>query len=340
VVQDAVGASSVAGDAGSRRPFHIGGPGPVAGVRLVSSVGCMSRRDAGAAGQQARHARNRLQATLGSSPRGLLLGEDGEPAFEYRGAPGPDGGDVAGRSGEDAAESRDIGPSVRWRLGFRLAVFVAILAVAAGAWFWWQAASGRPEILPLSGVSPETTAVAGEDGGSGEENGGGSRAGPPSGPQESAPAGVVVVHVAGAVLRPGVVQLPAGSRVHDAIAAAGGGSPGADPDRLNLAAVVEDGQKIFVPRQGEPVPDNAVEPGAPEAGSSPDGSAGSPGSKVNLNTAGVEELDGLPKVGPVLAQRIVDWRKEHGPFKAVEELDAIDGVGPKMLEALLPLVTI
>jgi competence protein ComEA len=304
----------------------------------------MSRRDAGAAGQPARHARNRLQATLGSSPRGLLLGEDGEPAFEYRGAQGPDAGDVTGPGGADAAESRDVGPAVRWRLGFRLAVFVGILAVAAGAWFWWQAASGRPEILPLSGVSPETSAVAGEDSASGEDNGGGSRAGPPSGTpsgtQESAPAGAVVVHVAGAVLRPGVVQLPAGSRVHDAIAAAGGGSPGADPDRLNLAAVVEDGQKIFVPRQGEPVPESAVEPGAPEAGSSPDGSAGSPGSKVNLNTAGVEELDGLPKVGPVLAQRIVDWRKEHGPFKAVEELDAIDGVGPKMLETLLPLVTI
>jgi competence protein ComEA len=150
----------------------------------------------------------------------------------------------------------------------------------------------------------------------------------------------VVVHVAGAVLRPGVVQLPAGSRVHDAIAAAGGGSPGADTDSLNLAAVVEDGQKIHVPQQGEPVPGNTVEPGMAKTGPVQDGSEGTPASKVNLNTAGVEELDGLPKVGPVLAQRIVDWRKEHGPFKTVEELDAIDGVGPKMLEALLPLVTI
>jgi competence protein ComEA len=304
----------------------------------------MSRRDAGAAGQQARHARNRLQATLGSNHRGLLVGEDGEPAFEYRGAHGPDGGDVTSRIGVDAVESRGVGPAVRWRLGFRLAVLLGILAVAAGAWFWWQAASGQPEIFPLSGVSPETTAAAGEDGASGADNGGGSRAGPasgtPSGTQESTSSGTVVVHIAGAVLRPGVVQLPAGSRVHDAISAAGGGSPGADPDRLNLAAVVEDGQKIHVPRQGEPVPDNAVESGAPEAGASQDGSAESPGSKVNLNTAGVEELDGLPKVGPVLAQRIMDWRKEHGPFKAVEELDAIDGVGPKMLEALLPLVTI
>ena len=301
----------------------------------------MSRRDAGAAGQQARHARDRLQATLGSNPRGLLLEEDGQPAFEYRGGQDPDGG-------VDSAPLRDIGPAIRWRLGLRLALLLGILAVAAGAWFWWQAASGRPEILPLSGVSPETTAGTGQTGPGDADNGGGSRAGPasgtpaetPSGTQESSAAGTVVVHVAGAVLRPGVVQLPAGSRVHDALAAAGGGSPGADPDRLNLAAVVEDGQKIHVPLQGEPLPESAGQAGKPDAGGAAEGSAGTTGSKVNLNTAGVEELDGLPKVGPVLAQRIVDWRKEHGPFKAVEELDAIDGVGPKMLEALLPLVTI
>ncbi|WP_455834528.1 ComEA family DNA-binding protein [Pseudarthrobacter siccitolerans] len=306
----------------------------------------MSRRDAGAAGQQARHARNRLQATLGSNPRGLLLDADGQPAFEYRGGQHPDGG--ADRGGADPAPLRDVGPAIRWRLGLRLAVLLGILAVAAGAWFWWQAASGRPEILPLSGVSPETTAGTGENGLTNADSGGGSRAGPesgtpvetPSGAQESSVAGTVVVHVAGAVLRPGVVQLPAGSRVHDALAAAGGGTPGADPDRLNLAAVVEDGQKIHVPLQGAPLADGADEAGDSDAGGASEGSAGTSGSKVNLNTAGVEELDGLPKVGPVLAQRIVDWRKEHGPFQAVEELDAIDGVGPKMLEALLPLVTV
>ncbi|VXB35615.1 Competence ComEA helix-hairpin-helix repeat region domain protein [Arthrobacter sp. 9AX] len=298
----------------------------------------MSRRDAGTAGQQARHARNRLQAALGSNPRGLLFEEDGQPAFEYNGAGGTDGSDGTGHGAHAAAEPRDVGPALRWRLGLRLAVLLGMLAVAAGAWFWWQAASGQPEILPLGGGSPETSAVAAEADASGEDDGGGSRAAAAAGPQESTPAGTVVVHVAGAVLGPGVVQLPAGSRVHDAVAAAGGASPGADLDRLNLAAPVTDGQKIQVPRPGEPLPDNTGGAGAQDTGGSPDNNAA--GSKVNLNTAGVEELDGLPKVGPVLAQRIVDWRREHGPFTAVEELDAIDGVGPKMLESLLPLVTV
>lgn len=301
----------------------------------------MSRRDAGAAGERARHARSRLQATLGDNSRGLLLGDDGGSPFEYRGT---DGGEEGSRAltGEDPAkEPIAVGPAVRWRLSFRLGVLLGILAVAAAAWFWWQAASGRPEVLPLSGISPGTTHPTAADSASGEDSGGGNRAGPEPDTQESAPSGAVVVHIAGSVLRPGVVELPAGSRVHEAIAAAGGAAPGADLNRLNLAGAVEDGQKIHVPQQGEPLPAGSGDPGGPVAGDRPDGSAGVPAaSKINLNTAGVEELDGLPKVGPVLAQRIVDWRKEHGAFKAVEDLDAIDGVGPKMLEALLPLVTI
>ncbi|WP_458781974.1 ComEA family DNA-binding protein [Arthrobacter sp. D3-16] len=307
----------------------------------------MSRRNAGAAGEQARHARSRLQATLGDTSRGLLLGDDGGPSFEYRG-PGTAGEEKPGRTlpGDAVAgtEPFDVRPAIRWRVSFRLGVLLGVLAVAAVAWFWWQAAaSGQPEILPLGGASSGSAAAAGGAGGGTpeEDNGGGSRAGPDSDPQESAPGGTVVVHVAGSVLRPGVVDLPAGSRIHEAIAAAGGAAPGADLNRLNLALVVADGQKIHVPQQGEPLPGGSDDSGAPAAGDPPEGNTrGAAGSKINLNTAGVEELDGLPKVGPVLAQRIVDWRKEHGPFKAVEDLDAIDGVGPKMLEALLPLVTI
>ena len=106
--------------------------------------------------------------------------------------------------------------------------------------------------------------------------------------------------------------------------------------------MLEDGQKVLVPVRGEPdqadaPPDGgAAAPGSGNEGTSP----GSGGGKINLNTAGIEELGTLPRVGPVLAQRIVDWRQQHGRFKSVQELDAVDGFGPKLLAALLPLVGI
>jgi competence protein ComEA len=313
----------------------------------------MSRRDARAAGHQARHARARLQAALGDGGPTLLVAGDGEQAFEYRGpdAPASPGceGEAATDGGDDAesAGSPGAGPVLRWRLGRRVAVLLGILAVAAVGMFWWQTNAGRAEILPLSGVTRESSAA--QDGGSGqggdtgqsespgqtEGSGGSGGTGQSSG---NSSAGSVVVHVAGAVASPGVVHLPAGSRVHEAVAAAGGGTPGADLNRLNLALVVEDAQKIHVPRHGETVPTG---PGPPDAGAGAGGAAGAQaGSKININTAEAAELDALPKVGPVLAQRIVDWRKEHGAFKSIEELDAVDGVGPKMLEVLLPLVTV
>lgn len=279
-----------------------------------------------------------------------MLETDGNQHFEYQGAGGHDRGVsrtvLSGESGQDSEGAPTaVGPPLRWRLGPRLAVLLGILAVAAAAWFWWQTAAGRPEILPLSGISPGSPAAGPSAEATAAENeGSGGHPGPGGEGAETQSARAVVVHVAGAVANPGVVQLPAGSRVHAAITAAGGAVPGADLDRLNLALVVEDGQKIHVPREGEEVPAAGTGGAGPESGAggaADAGHAGNPvGGKVNLNTAGVEELDTLPKVGPVLAQRIVDWRKEHGAFKSVEELDAVDGVGPKMLEALLPLVTV
>jgi competence protein ComEA len=290
----------------------------------------MSRRDAGAR-ESARHARERLQSTLGEGA-GLLTDGDGK-IFEYDlGAHGS--ADALPESVvQDAPGTGAVGPALRWRVGLPVAVLIAALAVLGGVWFWVQVAAGEPQTVPLSDVSPQQYGPAGDA----ESPGQGTDRAEPSGvPAGSSQTGTVVVHVAGAVAVPGVVQLPAGSRVHQAIAEAGGATPSADLDRLNLAAVLADGQKLYVPLPGESLP--AEFPGSAAAGQDPGTGTAAGAGKVNLNTASVEELDALPKVGPVLAQRIVDWRKEHGPFKSVEELDAVDGVGPKMLETLLPLV--
>ena len=137
----------------------------------------------------------------------------------------------------------------------------------------------------------------------------------------------VVVDVEGAVRRPGLVRLPAGSRVADAVARAGGTTPKADRSTVNLAAPVSDGQQVLVPRQGA----------APSAGASPGGAASAAG-PISLSSASAEELDTLPGVGPVTAQKIVDYRTQHGAFHAVEELDAIPGIGPARLAELQGLV--
>jgi competence protein ComEA len=140
----------------------------------------------------------------------------------------------------------------------------------------------------------------------------------------------VVVAVVGQVVSPGLVTLPSGSRVADAIAAAGGLLPEADPAAVNLAAVVADGEQVAV---GPP----AVPPdGAPAGGTG----AAATGGLVDLNTAGVAELDALPGIGPVLAQRIVDHRGRQGPFRSVEELDDVPGIGPTTAAELAELVTV
>jgi competence protein ComEA len=216
---------------------------------------------------------------------------------------------------------------------------LGFLSLLLGGWFWWDVAVSRPQVLPLSDISsPEARGQP--EGDPGAKPAGPD--GPPAGRQgpDAAAGAKIVVHVSGAVNRPGVVELPPGSRIHEAIAAAGGSGPGADPDRLNLAAVLTDGQKVHVPQVGEPLDDSGTAAG--ETGSSASGSGvpGATDAKIDLNSASAEELGALPRVGPVLAQRIVDWRKEHGRFSSVEELDAVDGVGPKMLETLLPLVRI
>lgn len=143
------------------------------------------------------------------------------------------------------------------------------------------------------------------------------------------PETTIVVSVVGRVAAPGLVTLPDGARVADAVRAAGGAVAGVDLGGLNLARRLADGEQIYV---GVPTP-----LGAEPAGPASDGPPGV-GEKVDLNSASITSLDTLPGVGPVTAQRIVDWRTEHGRFDSVEQLREIDGIGPSRFAKLADLV--
>lgn len=150
---------------------------------------------------------------------------------------------------------------------------------------------------------------------------------------------VVVVHVAGAVVSPGLVRLPGGGRVADAVERAGGARADADLDRLNLAAPLADGSRVFVPVVGQPEPAVAASAVSAGGGAAGGGSA-IPTVPVDLNTATVEQLDALPGVGPSTAQAIVAYRDEHGRFATVEELEEVRGIGPAKLDGLRGLVSV
>jgi competence protein ComEA len=203
------------------------------------------------------------------------------------------------------------GPEPRWDPGRFGARSLCVAAVVAGlllaGWTWLD----RPRVEPVDVAPPSTTAAASS---------------PPMG-EVAETSETVVVSVVGQVVRPGLVTLPSGARVADAIAAAGGLLPAADPASVNLAAVVADGEQLAV---GVPGPAAA----APAAGSA------AAGGLVDLNTAGVAELDALPGIGPVLAQRIVDHRTQRGPFETVDELDDVPGIGPAIAAELAELVTV
>ena len=153
----------------------------------------------------------------------------------------------------------------------------------------------------------------------------------------------VVVHVAGAVVSPGVRRLPPGSRVIDALDAAGGALPGADLPRINLAAPLVDGQQVYVPEPGEqpPVAAGAGVPGGAGVAGGVAGPAGSvPGALVDLNTATGEQLDTLPGVGPATAAAIIAHRDQNGPFTSVDQLLDVRGIGEAKLELLRDLVSV
>jgi competence protein ComEA len=156
----------------------------------------------------------------------------------------------------------------------------------------------------------------------------GRSAGAPAGELRAEPRPRLVMHVVGAVRRPGLYRLADGSRIADALRRAGGATRKADLSLVNLAAPVSDGTQVVVPRRAPPA-------GAGDSATETPGAASGP---VHLNTATIEQLDELPGVGPVTAQKIVDYRGQHGAFSSVDDLDAIPGIGPARLEQLRELV--
>lgn len=148
---------------------------------------------------------------------------------------------------------------------------------------------------------------------------------------------VVRVWVGGAVAEPGLYTLPRGSRVADALDAAGGTRPDADTASLGLAAVVEDADQITVPQRVVASSAGTAAPDASPAVSA--GQGGAPG-PININLASAGELEALPEIGPALAARIVEYRSQHGPFQSIDELAEISGISERMVDELRPLVTI
>jgi len=221
--------------------------------------------------------------------------------------------------------------ALRWQASGRAVVGVvlvlgAVLAVA-GLLLWRSWPSGAaPAGDPVPARVAATTGPVGAA---------------PSGSATATPAptsaGEVVVHVAGRVLAPGLVTLSAGSRVADALTAAGGPAPDADLDGVNLARPLVDGEQVLVPGPG--APPVAAGPGPVGTGGAGTGGAAA-GALVNLNTGTVADFDALPGVGEVLAARIVAWREENGRFTSVEDLGEVVGIGPKVLDGVRDLVTV
>jgi comEA protein len=243
------------------------------------------------------------------------------------------------------------------RRGMSSAAVVSLLAlvVAVGCVFvlrvlWAERSASVPDVTSRPSrsvhvVGGAATAVvprpagSSTDGTAGESTGGSSVR-----PTSSAE---LVVHVVGQVVRPGLVRLRPGARVADAITAAGGTRAGADLAALNLARLVVDGEQIRVPKPGESAvvaggagTSGGASGGAISGGAAGAGSSGGSGGLVSLNAADGAALDTLPGVGPVLAQRIIDWRTEHGRFTSVDELGEVSGIGDKLMAQLRPKVTL
>ena len=287
----------------------------------------------------------RVRALL-AAPAGWVPPPEPRPLAEVAaGQPEPDA-DVTDLPGPEAGVEDDLAPSDRsWsesdvrplrshragaapgglrsaRLdpGRRGAVALVVAALLAALVAAAVVLAGRPREVTVPDAGPAPPQVVAP----GVPLPGAAPAGPSAAPPTAT--GEVVVAVAGRVQRPGLVRLPAGSRVDDAVRAAGGPLPGTDAGLLNLARRLVDGEQVLVGVDPPPgsAPVAGAAPGAPApAGAGPAGAAG----PLDLNTATAGDLDGLPGIGPVLAQRIVDWRTEHGRFASVEQLREVTGIG-------------
>jgi competence protein ComEA len=247
-------------------------------------------------------------------------GEEDEPAGRFRSA-----AEIPAEAALPAGLGRHRAPGRTARLdpgrpGAWVLWAVAVLAAAAVVGWTWldrpavdQMPAAVSTAVPTAPGTPSATSAAATPDGRAESSG-----------------GTVVVSVVGQVVTPGLVTLPAGSRVADALAAVGGLLPDADPASVNAAAVLSDGQQVAVGVPG------AVQP--PGGGETPAGAGG--GGLLDLNTATVGDLDALPGIGPVLAQRIVDHRTAHGPFTSVEQLDDVSGIGPAIFADLVDRVRV
>jgi competence protein ComEA len=213
----------------------------------------------------------------------------------------------------------------------RRSTIVAGVAIVCGGlllvWhFWFRGPVEQPEArdrtLSVVEAAPDTGVAAW----------GADRATP-----VQTPVGSIVVYVSGAVRAPDVYALPGDARVKDLVVAAGGLADDADLAGINLADRLSDGQHVHIRAQGEaPAPSDA---GAASQGGDP-GDAPDTGGPLDINRAGAEALEALPGIGPAAAQRIIEYRAEHGPFASVEELTQVKGIGPALLEKIAPLVTV
>lgn len=268
-------------------------------------------------------------ATEGPSPAGSASSGSGSGSSPGRVGWVPDVSELAGRVGAAAADRLPVTVrGGRLSLTSRPAAAIAVLALLSvllsASYLLRSRPHGDPVPEPGSGARPGQVAVApaGRSRAGAESDGPTETTPGPTEARTTAPGGASVrpllVHVAGRVRRPGLVRLPAGARVADALAAAGGVTRDGEPASVNLARPLADGEQIVVGQRGSAPAAGAPSPPEPTAGA-----------VVDLNAATSEQLQQLPGVGPVLAQRILDWRARNGRFSTVDELREVSGVGER-----------